>query len=429
VLSTLTVLPALLVFSERWGLLRLGSLNEHQMFHVERRPYPAVRPILAVSIVLTVLAFIMLPAERFEYDFGKLEPEYVEYNRRAEDFQGVFRGDGRRNPAYILVDDPAEVSVVTAALRSKVEDDTLILAVESLQERFPPTPAATDAKLARLEDLRELIADPFLQADTTGQIARLERAAGTDKAIPLANVPRELKQPFTTKSGEIGNFIMVYPAVGLSDGRNSMAFAERVGEVTTPDGKTYYAGSTSLVAADMLRLMLDEAPWMVLLTFVLIVALMAAVFRSMVWTAVALVPLVVGVLWMLGAMWLFDVPFSFYNLVVLPAVLGIGNDCGVHIVHRYREEGRGSLRWVLRSTGEHVTMGAITTMIGFGGLLLSFHPGLRSIGLLAVIGIGTTLLAALLFLPALLQWLEDNDWITPHEPAAEHGHEAVVPRV
>jgi hypothetical protein len=48
-------------------------------------------------------------------------------------------------------------------------------------------------------------------------------------------------------------------------------------------------------------------------------------------------------------------------------------------------------------------------MIGFGGLLLSFHPGLRSIGQLAVIGIGMTLLAALLFLPALIQWVEDRN--------------------
>ena len=86
----------------------------------------------------------------------------------------------------------------------------------------------------------------------------------------------------------------------------------------------------------------------------------------------------------------------------------IGNDAGAHLVHRYREEGRGSILAVLRSTGEHVTMGAVTTMIGFAGLLLSFHPGLNTIGELAVVGIGTTLLAALVFLPALLQWMEDR---------------------
>ena len=53
-------------------------------------------------------------------------------------------------------------------------------------------------------------------------------------------------------------------------------------------------------------------------------------------------------------------------------------------------------------------MGSLTTMVGFAGLLLSFHPGLESIGMLAVIGIGAILVAALIFLPALLQWLEDR---------------------
>jgi len=161
----------------------------------------------------------------------------------------------------------------------------------------------------------------------------------------------------------------------------------------------------------MLQLMQQEAPWMVAGTFLIVALLMVVNFGSLRWAGLAIVPLAVGVLWMLLILELVALELNFYNLVVLPAVLGIGNDAGVHMVHRYREEGIGSLRHVLRSTGEHVAMGSLTTMIGFGGLLLSFHPGLRSIGELAVIGIGMTLLAALLFLPALLQWIEDRNAI------------------
>ena len=53
-------------------------------------------------------------------------------------------------------------------------------------------------------------------------------------------------------------------------------------------------------------------------------------------------------------------------------------------------------------------LSALTTVVGFGGLILSFYPGLRSIGWLAVIGIGATLLFAVVVLPALLQVLEDR---------------------
>jgi uncharacterized membrane protein YdfJ with MMPL/SSD domain len=178
--------------------------------------------------------------------------------------------------------------------------------------------------------------------------------------IPLDSVPDFVKRPFTTKAGTVGNFVLVYPSASLSDGQRSIRFANLVGSVQLEDGRTIHAASTSIIAADMLRLMLHEAPRMVILTAFLIVALIALTFRSFRWTILALLPLVVGLLWMLGLMALFDVPLTFYNLVVLPAILGIGNDAGVHLVHRYREEGPGSLRRVLRSTGEHVVCGAFT---------------------------------------------------------------------
>src|SRR5690606_4401634 len=98
---------------------------------------------------------------------------------------------------------------------------------------------------------------------------------------------------------------------GLSDGRQSMAFAEDVGTVVTAEGETYHAGSTSLVAADMLRLMLGETQWMVLATFLIVVGLMWVNFGSLRWGMLALLPLVVGVLWMILLMEVFGLKLSF----------------------------------------------------------------------------------------------------------------------
>ena len=406
--AMLLVLPALIALAERVGLLRLETQTAEAEAATSARRFPAVGAVLGLGLVAIALSILALPQERFEYDFDALEPEYRAYYDRAEKLSPTSRGGSRRNPAYVIVDDPREVEPVVDELRRRAEADTMILAVESLQERFPTTPEAAEAKLDRIAAIRALTEDEFLRQDPSGQIARIQRAASTDSALSLEQVPDFLRKQFTTKSGEVGTFVIVYPRGDLSkDARLSMAFADEVGTIEA-GGKTYHAGSTSIVAAEMLRLMLAESPLMVGLTFTLIAALMLIVFRSVKWAALALLPLAVGVLWMLGLMVLTGISLTFYNLVVLPAVLGIGNDCGVHLVHRYREEGPGSLPRVLRSTGEHITMGALTTMIGFGGLLFSFHPGLRSIGLLAVIGIGTTLLAALVFLPAVMQWLEDR---------------------
>ena len=416
-LAMVVVMPALIAVFEKSGILDLTAsaampTDDEPSAETDDR-HPMARPIVIGSIVAVVAAIVLLPRVSFEYDFGELEPEYTEYNQKKEVIERAREvGGAKRNPAYIVVDSPQEAEKVATAVREKARRDTTsptILDVETLQERFPLRDSLKQAKLQRIADIRDLLGSKYLQNETSETIQQLRRAAQTRSMISIEQVPDYLRKQFTTKSGEVGTFVMVYPSVGLSDGRKSIEFAEDVGTIRTADGAVYHAGSTSLVAADMLRLMQKEAPWMVGATFLIVALLMGLNFRSIRWAGLALIPLVVGVLWMLLLMEVLGLKLNFYNLVVLPAVLGIGNDAGVHLVHRYREEGLGSIRRVLRSTGEHVTMGSLTTMIGFGGLLLSFHPGLRSIGELAVVGIGTTLLSAVLFLPALLQWLEDRD--------------------
>ena len=67
-----------------------------------------------------------------------------------------------------------------------------------------------------------------------------------------------------------------------------------------------------------------------------------------------------------------------------------------------------SLPLVLRRTGLAVTMATLTTMVGYSGLLTASHPGLVSIGKLAIVGLATTLVSAVVLFPALLQVLEDR---------------------
>jgi predicted RND superfamily exporter protein len=145
---------------------------------------------------------------------------------------------------------------------------------------------------------------------------------------------------------------------------------------------------------------------MVLATFVMIMLFIFYSFRSPKWSLISLIPLLVGFSWLFGLMLLFGLKFNFYNLVVIPAILGIGCDNGVHLAHRFREEGVQASREVLKSTGQHISIGSLTTMLGFAGLLFTQHPGLQSIGVMAVLGIGMTLLSALVLLPSVLQILE-----------------------
>ena len=86
----------------------------------------------------------------------------------------------------------------------------------------------------------------------------------------------------------------------------------------------------------------------------------------------------------------------------------MGIDNGVHIFHRYKETGKGSLRLVLRTTGIALLATSLTTMVGFSGLIPAHHPALTSIGILSLIGLGCCLVTSVTILPALLQLRENH---------------------
>lgn len=408
------VMPAMLVLAERFQLLIFTKPKVVEPeFIAPERTYPWARTVFSIGLVLTTLVLLFAHKLRFEYDFGKLEPVHAEYEAFKE-FKGEMIEASKRNPAYILTDTDREASSLLRAVRQKMETDTLsptIKSVESIQERFPLDAKTQVVKLAKIEHIRALLKDPFLSSQKDEWLDKLRLAAGTTRPLAISDLPNFITERFTTKSGELGKFIIIYPNVGLSDGRNSIAFKDDVGKIETDINQTFYAASTSLVAADMLDLMITESPYMVSATLIFIIIFMYFAFRSWRWTIISLLPLLIGLVFTFGIMLIFDITFNFYNLVVLPAILGIGEDNGVHLAARFREEGHGSMSSVLKSTGQHISIGSFTTMLGFAGLLFTNHPGLYSIGLLAVLGIGMTLFTALTFLPAMVQVLEYKGWM------------------
>jgi hopanoid biosynthesis associated RND transporter like protein HpnN len=125
--------------------------------------------------------------------------------------------------------------------------------------------------------------------------------------------------------------------------------------------------------------------------------------------ALVMTPLGLASLLTVATAVLLDMPFNFANVVVLPLLLGIGVDSGIHLVHRHRVtiETAGAARPPERelletSTAQAVFFSALTTMASFGSLAFSDHPGFASLGRLLLIGVTYTLLANLILLPALL---------------------------
>ncbi|MBS0208665.1 MAG: MMPL family transporter [Planctomycetes bacterium] len=149
-------------------------------------------------------------------------------------------------------------------------------------------------------------------------------------------------------------------------------------------------------------------------------------FRNVGYTLLAALPLTIGVLQMFGIMGLLNVPLNPANTIALPLILGIGVDYGVHLIHDYREQ-TGRFR-MSPSTAVAVLVDSLTTIVGFGAMMIATHRGLQSLGRVLTIGVTCCLFTSLVMLPALLSWMswkrggEDEAQPTPEPKRLRHGY-------
>ena len=133
-----------------------------------------------------------------------------------------------------------------------------------------------------------------------------------------------------------------------------------------------------------------------------VVVIVFAYFRGVVSSLLALMPVVLGTIWMmLGCTWL-DVPLNFMNVGVLPMVLGTGVDIGVHLAAQCLEDPAGDVEKVLKHAGGSIMLASLTTLASFGTMIWSTSPGLVSVGVMSTLGTIGCLIASLVSLPAAL---------------------------
>jgi predicted RND superfamily exporter protein len=119
-------------------------------------------------------------------------------------------------------------------------------------------------------------------------------------------------------------------------------------------------------------------------------------------TMVALLPLAMGMIATLGFMAMFGVALNPANMIAFPLILGVGADNGVHVLHDFRCRNRKSRYRLSHITGFGIMVAALTTILGFGTLMIAEHRGMASLGLILTVGVTCCMLTALVFLPALL---------------------------
>ena len=463
--AMLTLLPALLLLLHGRRAAGVAGTPEDQddlrlLRRIRRHPWPVV----AVAAALTLGSVLALPAVMFDYNRLNLQAkgtESVIWERKIM--------ESRRSGFAALASAPT-----LEALKAKRDAFSALPAVSEVTSVLKLIPADQEAKIATVRGLAPLVAEvqfrPAPPADPTAlrralvtlrhrlqiglteaegqtsidalrsayeragtmlvrlekpdaalteRLARVQASLRADFAAKLAQLqenlqprpvtlkelPPDLTRKFVGTSGQL--LMLIYPAINTWERDGAREFVRQLRSVDPA------VTGSPVISYEASRLM-ETAYFQGTFYAALLVSILAAVMlRRPSDTVLALVPLALGTLWTIGFMRLFGLSFNLANVWGLPLIIGASAEYGLMVVLRWRERHQGGGALFPRSVILAVVLNGLTTMSGFGSLMVAKHQGIFGLGLLLTIGTAAALASSLVLLPVLLR-LTDRG-LTPKE--------------
>ena len=339
---------------------------------------------------------------RFDYDFAALEDSRLpafELDHEVNRILGY-----SQTPALVLTESEAEERAVADALRAGRAErgaTSTIDFIASVADLVPPDQARKQAILSKIRRIVRRVKPSWLSPEDQERRTTLLKAT---QAVPFdrATLPVLVRRQF--QGGEASTqegFVLAFPSIALSDGARVPDFAAELRAGAEATGTTRPVAGEAMVLADILDMVTREAPPVLIATLILVFLTLWALLGRLAPALLCVGAAGTTLLVTLGLLPLVGIRLNYLNIVVIPVLFGISVDGAVHLVSRL--EPAASFVERLTETGRAIAGAVLTTSLGFGALMLADHPGLISVGRLAVLGLSVNLLVCLAGVPALLR--------------------------
>jgi predicted RND superfamily exporter protein len=400
---TLVLVPASLSSRVPRRLPRSLAMPGVAAFVHERR-----RAILVSALIATLVLGYFATTLRVNFTLDRLRS----VTPGAEAVEQVTRSFGLPGDVVVVV---AQGSDLQRLLESNEQlTQRLRQQIPNLQFQAPTTllPAAT-TQAARLGRIRNAVTD--IEAVRT----RLEDAAASAGFTPKAFDRFSARLPNLVASNELITW----------DGYNKAGLTELVGRFVVPHESGWllatYAFPTQADEIDGMKIAVRETPgagvltgvpvvndelgsgfapqfaWGLAIGTIVVLLSIVASFKDLRLSLLTLVPTVIGLTWAAGLLGLAQAELDLFSVFAVVTFVGIGVDYGIHLVHRFQD--RGDAVIATSELAPVILVAGAITLFGYGTLMMSSYPPLRSIGVVSAVSVVTLVIASVLVLPALLQ--------------------------
>lgn len=379
---------------KRWGAATAGKFAAvYQRYSIG---------IVVIGAILVLVTLMHARDVSFNYDFESLGNQELPSYRLDKEVNALLGYS--QTPIVLMAKNAQEAKLVVAKLREQKNNNagSTIDFVLGMSDLVPEQQLEKREVLEQIEKITRRIKSDWLQGTELERFNELrERVAA--QPFGTQDLPPQLAKLFgnsVNNKADERTAIMLFAAVSLSDGKRVMQLADELRAVTNSGGSRLIIAGESMVLADILHLVFEETPQVLAGCLLMVTLVLWFFMRNVAHTLICLTTSILTIGLTFGVMAAFDLQLNYINILMVPVLLGLSVDSGVHLVSRAIEG--VDLQDIIGDTGIAIIVSTVTSALGLGTLLLTNHAGLMSLAIIALIGFVVNTLVALAFIPSFL---------------------------
>lgn len=250
-------------------------------------------------------------------------------------------------------------------------------------------PNMSGSRKAKLDSLQEMLTGNFTAKMDERELKAfaLIKESLARRNLDTYDQPKNVLNKFRDKKGNNGVFAFIFHAIDPTDGLACRKLYKDIQKLQGTQGNEYLATGLPVIRAAILDKILQNLDKTITVGSFLVWFLLLLYYNRLTRAIFTILPSIFAMSWLLILMRLFGIELSVYSSLAFPIIIGASVDGSLQLWSAFYSKQGGTALTVMQKKFSGIAISQMASLIACYGLMISPHPGLRSIGQVLLLGL------------------------------------------
>ena len=355
--------------------------KHHKRLFSNKGNWGIIIGISAISLVGWIYSGANL---KFLYDFKKTEMQFDEKEVEALINETGF---STYDPVIVMLPDSSYNDDLLESFEHQKQHGT-IPDLGRIYTQYKFLPKVTSRKQRLVATLKDMLTANVLERlNASDKDAIVEMLDNYENDIKDFELSENIRQKFMDRNGNSGVFAFIIPSSNPDNGLTCRHIAAQLKKIDGINNNTFKVCGTPILRASILDTILGNVDKSIMFSTMVLWFILLLFYNKLSRAFFTMLPSLFAMSWVTIMVNLFGIHISAYSSLAFVLLTGVSVDGSLHLWSSYYDKQGGSAWTVLQTKLIPVLIAQGASFIGATAMLLSSHPGIRSLGQITMIGL------------------------------------------